>query len=99
MCKYCERKRNVPLGHWDQPALPYHGNDLLSGVQDLHGNAIDAEKWDGYIYDYQTTQPELILQCPGFFDGDGVGTIYIPIKFCPECGRKLGKSIWEKRNK
>ena len=98
MCKYCERKRNVPLGHWDQPALPYHGNDLLSGVQDLHGNAIDAEKWDGYIYDYQTAQPELILQCPGFFDGDGVGTIYIPIKFCPECGRKLGKSIWEKRN-
>lgn len=22
---------------------------------------------------------------------DGIGTIYIPIKYCPECGRRLGK--------
>ena len=25
------------------------------------------------------------------FGGNGVGTIHIPIKYCPECGRKLGK--------
>ena len=50
--------------------------------------------------DYQTATPELILTCSGYFDGDsvktifdinGVGTIHIPIKYCPECGRKLGK--------
>ena len=26
----------------------------------------------------------------GYFNGEGVGSIYIPIKYCPECGRKLG---------
>ena len=35
--------------------------------------------------------PELILTCPGYFTGEGIGTIYIPIKYCAECGRKLGK--------
>ena len=35
----------------------------------------------------------LILTCPSYFDGEGVGTIYIPIKYCPECGRKLGKKV------
>lgn len=99
MCKYCERRKDTPLGHWDQPALPYHGNTLLTGLFNLGGNALQNEKWDGFIYDYQTSQPELILKCPGYFNGEGVGTICIPIKFCPECGRKLGKSIWEKRNK
>jgi len=41
-------------------------------------------------HDYQTATPELILTCPGYFNGEGVGSIYIPIKYCPECGRKLG---------
>ena len=26
-------------------------------------------------------------------DGEGIGTIYIPIDYCPYCGRKLGKDI------
>lgn len=39
------------------------------------------------------TAPVLILKDKSCFghDDDGVGTIYIPIKFCPECGRKLGR--------
>jgi len=52
---------------------------------------LENEKWDGTIHDYQTCQPKLYLTCPGYFCGEGVGTIIIPIKYCPECGRKLGK--------
>lgn len=51
-----------------------------------------TKKWNGVIHDYQTTCPELILTCQGYFNGEGVGTIYIPIKYCPECGRKLSKA-------
>lgn len=49
------------------------------------------EAWEGEIRDYKTACPELVLTCPGYFGGEGVGTICIPIKYCPECGRKLGK--------
>lgn len=47
----------------------------------------------GVIHDYQTASPELIIKDKSCFgsEEDGVGTIYIPIKFCPECGRKLGR--------
>ena len=58
---------------------------------DLNGNVLENDKWDGVIHDYQTATPELILTCNGYLGGNGVGTIHIPIKYCPECGRKLGK--------
>ncbi len=47
----------------------------------------------GVIHDYQTASPELIIKDKSCFgsEEDGVGTIYIPIKFCPECGQKLGR--------
>lgn len=89
MCMYCERRTDVKFG-WDQPKLPYHGK-LEDGV--LSGNVIESDKWDGAIYDYQTSTPELILTCKGYFNGHGTGAIYIPIKYCPECGRKLGKRV------
>lgn len=88
MCMYCERRQDVKFG-WDQPKLPYHNNPSM---YNLSGNVLDNEKWDGVIHDYQTSSPQLILTQPGYFNGDGVGAIYIPIKYCPECGRKLGKS-------
>lgn len=94
MCMYCERRTDVKFG-WNQPKLPLHGN-MPSG-SDLSGNVLENEKWNGVIHDYQTATPELILTCPGYFNGDGVGTIHIPIKFCPECGHKLGKE--QERNK
>lgn len=87
MCMYCERRQDVEFG-WKQPKLPYHNQP---DCYNLSGNVLENEKWDGVIHDYQTTSPQLILTCNGYFDGDGVGTIYIPIKYCPECGRKLGK--------
>jgi len=34
----------------------------------------------------------LILTCPGYSNGEGIGTVYIPIKYCHKCGRKLGKA-------
>lgn len=93
MCMYCERKTDVIFG-WNQPKLPYHSKNLDDGC--LNGNVLDNSKWDGVIHDYQTTTPELILTCNGYFNGEGVGTIHIPIKFCPECGRKLGSKQTEK---
>ena len=88
MCKYCERRTDVEFG-WEQPKLPYHGNPPC---YNLMGNVLDNEKWNATILDYQTSSPLLSLTCTGYFDGEGVGTIDIPIKYCPECGRKLGKS-------
>mgnify|MGYP004509327217 FL=1 len=88
MCKYCERRNDIKFG-WEQPKLPYHNQKDISA--NLSGNVLENEKWDGTIFDYKTACPELKLSCPGFFDGDGIGTICIPIKYCPECGRKLGK--------
>lgn len=88
MCMYCERRTDVKFG-WKQPKLPYHSNNISEDR--LNGNVLENDKWDGVIHDYQTATPELILICPGYFNGEGVGTIYIPIKYCPECGRKLGK--------
>lgn len=55
-------------------------------------NVLDNENWGGVIRDYQTACSELILTCPGYFGREGTGAIYIPIKYCPECGRKLGKA-------
>lgn len=49
------------------------------------------ETTEGVIHDYQTSCPNLIITDTSFFGGDGVGSLYIPIKYCPECGRKLGK--------
>ena len=89
MRTYCERRTDIKSG-WEQPKLPYHGQKDASA--NLSGNALENEEWDGVIRDYQTACPKLILTCPGYFDGAGVGTICIPIKYCPECGRKLGQS-------
>lgn len=87
MCQYCERRTDIAFG-WNQPKLPYHspipGYNMVS-------NVIDEETWEGVIHDYQTSGPMLILTCDGYFNGTGIGHIHIPIKHCPECGRKLGK--------
>lgn len=88
MCMYCERRQDIKFG-WDQPKLPYHNPKELGS--NLSGNIANFSLFEGVIHDYQTTIPKLILTCKGFFNGEGVGTIYIPIKYCPECGRKLGK--------
>lgn len=93
MCMYCERRTDVKFG-CEQPKLPYHSDNLNEGR--LNGNVLENDKWDGVIHDYQTTTPELVLTCPGYFNGEGVGTICIPIKYCPECGRKLGNKNHKK---
>lgn len=88
MCQYCERRQDVKFG-WDQPKLPYH--NVQEPSQNLIGNIADFHLFDGVIHDYKTSTPQLILTCDDYFDGGGIGTVYIPIKYCPECGRKLGK--------
>jgi hypothetical protein len=81
VCKYCERRKDVPFG-WNQPAL-----------ENVNGNIIDSES-EVNVYDYQTRMPELVIKLPTLAEilwGSGFGTIYIPIYFCPVCGRKLGR--------
>ena len=87
MCKYCEKHED-----WNQPALPLHDGFIL---ENLNSNVIDASKWDGYIQDFKGSHPILVLKCPKYYDNEIDGAIYIPIKYCPMCGRKLGRSIWE----
>ena len=90
MCKYCERRTDVKLG-WDQPELPWHDNYDIT--RNISGNMIHTDDTVGVIHDYQTASPVLIIKDKSCFgsEEEGVGTIYIPIKFCPECGRKLGR--------
>lgn len=90
MCKYCERRTDVKFG-WEQPKLPWH-NNMPFGM-DVCGNMINSEKVNGVIHDYKSTTPMLIITDKTFFgeNDDGCGTLQIPIKYCPECGRKLGK--------
>lgn len=68
--------------------------EILEEVRDEEQESFDnlpEGLQEGEIRDYKTACPELVLTCPGYFGGEGVGTICIPIKYCPECGRKLGK--------
>lgn len=83
MCKFCERRRDVGLG-WQQPEL-----------ENLRGNIVEELEFKAVIHDYQMAKPELIISSHRFFPDltgtEGIAKIYIPIKFCPYCGRELGK--------
>ena len=59
----------------------------------VSGNVLENEDANIQIFDYQDSQPLLLITQQNYFDGVGVGTIYIPIDYCPYCGRKLGKDI------
>lgn len=54
------------------------------------GNVLVNDIVEVVILDYQTCESEMRIKEEGFFDGDGCDTIYIMIKYCPNCGRKLG---------
>lgn len=93
MCVYCERRKDIKYG-WNQPCLPIHNKEDISA--NISGNIINCDKVKVVIHDYQSSCPKLIITDDTFFsiwgDGkDGIGTIYIPIKYCLACGRKLGK--------
>lgn len=79
MCRYCDRT-DIPFIS-DMPKVPLK----------ISGNILENEKFDIQIFDYKTFQPVMLVSQKGFFDEEGVGTIYIPINYCPYCGRKLGK--------
>lgn len=79
MCRFCERRRDVKLG-WEQLALDCK----------VTGNVLENDKVEVVIHDYKTTEPVMIIKEEGYFDGDGCGSIYITIKYCPNCGRRLG---------
>ena len=81
MCKYCERN-NVKF-ITDMPNIPLK----------VCGNVLENEDANIQIFDYQDSQPLLLITQQNYFDGEGIGTIYIPIDYCPYCGRKLGKDI------
>lgn len=98
MCVYCERRTDVKYGwnqfplcdeHWQQPknTIP---DKILSNLTLNENN-----DWKVVVNDYQTCTPQLIVTSKdvgqALFGDGGIATIYIPIKYCPVCGRKLGK--------
>lgn len=106
MCRYCNRENVNNLGKL--PPLPYRdGVDNLKPCSpSITGNIIDPKSTTAYVYDYITTQPQLVVTDITAFEGTGIGCIYIPIRYCPECGRKLGLTprrrvmrIWRKTRK
>lgn len=80
MCRYCERNKESRLGWANQPPLDCKvtGNVLVNDIVEV------------VIIDYKTTEPVMIIKEEGYFNGDGCGSIYITIKYCPNCGRRLG---------
>lgn len=94
MCMYCERNGR----DWEQmPPLPYMEQDRKAGQSAVTGNMISPHATTVFVRDYRSKQPELVVLDRSFFvkyynDPAGIGTVYIPIKFCPECGRRLGGS-------
>ena len=83
MCQLCERRQDIKFG-WEQPEYP-----------DIHGNVVKELELKAVIHDYKTATPEMIITMPRFFPDligtDGVASVYIPIHYCPNCGRELGK--------
>lgn len=94
MCMYCERNGR----DWEQiPPLPYMKQNRKDGQSVVTGNMINPMTTIAVIRDYRSKQPELVILDRSFFqkhynDPSGIGTVYVPIKFCPECGRRLGKA-------
>ena len=80
MCQYCDRKdQTMP------PPLPV----------EITGNMITPEAATAQILSYRTRNPELVVTDYNYFTKDdpsstGIGTVYVPIKCCPVCGRYLG---------
>ena len=83
MCKFCERIED--FAGWNQPE-----------IEGVTGNVSKELNLKVAIHDYQTTKPKLIITSDQFFPKligvDGIATVYIPISYCPICGRKLGHS-------
>lgn len=99
MCMYCERRQDVKFG-WEQPPLCdenwEHPTNSIPDRVSSNLNLDGEPDWEARIYDYQTTTPRLHLTSIDMgkllMGKDGIACIYIPIKYCPVCGRKLGKS-------
>ena len=99
MCMYCERRQDVKFG-WKQPPLCdenwTHPSDTVKDCISSNLNVNGEPDWEARIYDYQTSTPELIITSKNVAKalwGDGTASIYIPIHYCPVCGRELGNSL------
>ena len=98
MCVYCERRTDVK--DWNQfPLCDEHWQQSENAVPDeiISSLVFDGDNdWKVVIHDYQTYTPQLIITSKNvgqmLFGKDGIATIFIPIKYCPVCGRKLGKT-------
>lgn len=77
-CKFCNRRTDVKFG-WEQPPL-----------ENVIGNVVNELEVKVVVHDYKTTTPQIIITSKKFFT-NGIATIYIPIHYCPICGRRLGE--------
>lgn len=97
MCVYCERRTDVKYG-WNQFSLcdEHWQQENVMPDKILSNLTLDENNdWKAVIHDYQINTPQLIITSKdvgqALFGDGGIATIYIPIKHCPVCGRKLGK--------
>lgn len=97
MCQYCERRTDIKHG-WNQPKLCdenwKHPSEELKDAISSNLNINGKPDWEARIYDYQSSTPELIITSKNIAKalwGSGTASIYIPIHYCPACGRRLGK--------
>lgn len=93
MCQYCERKGSG----WNQPSFYDENWESPDSIKDAISSNLNIKgkpDWEARVYDYKKSTPELILTSKNVAKAlwnHGVATIYIPIHFCPNCGRKLGE--------
>ena len=91
MCEYCEYKDEKEF----QP--PNLCNDIFSNL-----NINKRIIWEARVYDIPEQSPEILITSQEFaqrFWGYGMAAIWIPIRFCPNCGRRLGKKLENEKAK
>lgn len=82
MCQYCEKTTGIL-----PPPLPV----------EVSGNMITPETTTVQVFRHRTTSSILAVTDKSYFTkadptSTGIGTSYVPILFCPMCGRYLGPS-------
>lgn len=75
MCKYCELR--------DDLAQSCLREGITSHIYTPHR----IYDWEVRVYDYPNSNPKLAITS----EKRSLTCIYIPIQYCPMCGRKLGK--------
>ena len=81
MCKFCERKQ-LGDNKWEMTHPVADKSVDFHGLKDFMGMDIG-------IYGSDTTEPYMWFSVWGKESIDDPDSIYLPIRYCPFCGKKL----------